>query len=139
MKSRPSFKPNFKLSIKPSIGLLVTAFAVAVLAAAILAHGLLYWINKESVNEAAEQSAKMAAENTVRNVSNLIGLLNQSLAGQADDAKLAAILGQADPALIHAAEERLTRTIPNAWQPGCCRRISRFQTRAVHRTWVLPT
>ncbi len=115
MKSRPSFKPNFKLSIKPSIGLLVTAFAVAVLAAAILAHGLLYWINKESVNEAAEQSAKMAAENTVRNVSNLIGLLNQSLAGQADDAKLAAILGQADPALIHAAEERLTRTIPNAW------------------------
>jgi len=111
LPSLASAMPKLKLSM----GALTASLGIAALTLAILSHGLLYLVTQQTVDEANEQSAKMAAESTARNVTNLIELLNQSLAEQASDAKLAGMVSRAEPASIQQEEERLTRTIPNAW------------------------
>jgi len=114
-KAKPASKPKFKLSLKPSVSVMVGVLGVVTLAVVVLSHAVLYLVSRQSASAAVEQSATLAAENTARNVGNLIGLLEQSLDGQAGDAKLAATLRQADPALLQVEEERLTHATPDAW------------------------
>lgn len=108
-------KPKLKFNLRLSIGLLVAGLGALALAAAVLSHGMLYLVTRHSASEANDQSARMAAESTALNISNLLNLLGQSLNTQAGDAKLAAVLSQADPDALKEAEERLTLAVPYAW------------------------
>ena len=103
------------MKIKLSIGLLLTVLGIAAIVLVVSTHVMLYLVAQGSAAETNEQSAKIAADNTARNVSNLVALLGQSLAGQAADAKLAGMVAQADPVLIQPEEERIARAIPHAW------------------------
>jgi len=114
LPSLPSLKPALP-GVKLSLGMLITSLGLAALAVLALTHSVLYLVTLKAVSEANEQSARMAAESTAHNVTNLIELLNQSLAEQAGDSKLASAVSRADPAGILLEEEHLTRTIPNAW------------------------
>jgi len=104
-----------KYKINLSIRLLVIALGVIAIVLAVLSHGVLYMVERHSADEANEASAKLAADNTARNIASLVTLLGQSLAGQAADPKLTGLIAQNDPVLIQLEEERITRATPNAW------------------------
>lgn len=104
-----------KMKSNMNIGMLVAALGVFALLTVVLTHTLLYVVTRSSANDANEQAAMVAAGNAARNVTNLVGLLNQSVVGQAADPKLASLVAQADPAIIRQEEERITHALPNAW------------------------
>lgn len=102
---------KFNLSIRS----LLAGLGLTALVLLMSVHGLLYYVARVSVDEANEQAARMSVENTVRNIANLVSLLGLSVAGQADDTRLAGVIAQADPAITLLEEERVTHNIPGAW------------------------
>jgi len=103
------------MKIKLSLSLLITSLGTVAIAMALITHAILYVAARTSASEINNQNARMAADTTARNVSNFVNLLSLSLAGQANDAKLARVVAQGDPVLILPEEERITQAIPSAW------------------------
>lgn len=98
-----------------SFGKLIGGIALLTLCLALLSHVALFLVARNAIETTKQQSAQTAVANVSNNINQLMELLAQSVAGHAEDPRLATILSQADPAATATEEQRLTREIPKAW------------------------
>ncbi|MDD5034653.1 MAG: hypothetical protein PHE55_07815, partial [Methylococcaceae bacterium] len=102
------------MKIGLSLGKII-AFPVIIAVLALgFSHGALYSLAWRNIDELGRERARQSAENAASQLSSLIALWNQGLKGLAADSHLAVVIAKADPILLRAEEERITRAFPGA-------------------------
>lgn len=99
-----------------SLGKFVLILSVIAMTTLGLSCALLYYVASQKALDDGRRSVELNAESAARHIGNFIAGLNQSLAGLAQDNRLAEAIATLDKSLLQREELRLGRLLPGALQ-----------------------
>lgn len=114
MKLKLKLKIDTGNLLQLSLGRLFMALAAIALLALIGTTGGLYIIATQEIEAESAWGLHVAAETTAKQLAHSVAVSGDTLERQAQDPEYGRILGGGDPSRILAAEERLTRIVPES-------------------------